>query len=237
MFMSYNPISESLLEALLAPFEPGQLYWQKLEEVADMARWQVVLRRDALFERLENVLALEWGFRLEVVSPLPPVVVAHLELGSSQRSGIGEGLSLVEAQVAALSQAALAYGIAHDELSQPHQWHNLDWKALQGKTTREIPQETPRVEHSEPMGHTEAEVGTPLEPSTPAPLPTPPTPPLEPEKPKHQKAIDDLVDELREMGLGLESAKIMREFKGYGETLDESRKLYSMLKAVKKGYS
>lgn len=239
--MSYKPISESQLEALLAPFEPGQLYWQKLEEVAEMARWQVVLHREALFERLDSILSLEWGFRLEVISPLPAVVVAHLELGGGVRSGMGEGLSLMEAQVAALSQAALAYGIAQDELFQPHQWHNLDWKALQHKTQHKSPRAevndvTPMIDVTNGMASVDSAMTVTVT-IPPAPTPHVSTAPLEPVKPDPKQAIDDLVDELREMGLGLESAKIMREFKGYGETLEESRKLYSMLKAIKKGRS
>ncbi len=246
--MSYKPISESQLEALLAPFEPGQLYWQKLEEVAEMARWQVVLHREALFERLDSILSLEWGFRLEVISPLPAVVVAHLELGGGVRSGMGEGLSLMEAQIAALSQAALAYGIAQDELFQPHQWHNLDWKAFQHKTQHLTQDKIPRAEVHDVtgannvtgvLGNVDSAItssgSTPSISTAQVPTPQVPTPQLEPVKPDPKQAIDELVDELREMGLGLESAKIMREFKGYGETLEESRKLYSMLKAVKKG--
>ncbi len=255
--MSYKPISESQLEALLAPFEPGQLYWQKLEEVAEMARWQVVLHREALFERLDSILSLEWGFRLEVISPLPAVVVAHLELGGGVRSGMGEGLSLMEAQIAALSQAALAYGIAQDELFQPHQWHNLDWKALQHKTQHKSQHPTARAEVHDVTGvnnvtganNSTGVLGSvdsaiPLSGATPpistpqVPTPQVPTTPLEPAKPDPKQLINDLLDELDQKGLGLSSAKIMRDlnFKGYGETVEESRKLYSALKALlKKG--
>jgi hypothetical protein len=241
LYMSYKPISESQLEALLAPFEPGQLYWQKLEEVAEMARWQVVLHREALFERLDNVLALGWGFRLEVVSPLPAVVVAHLELGSSVRSGLGEGLSLADAQIAALSQAALAYGIAHDDLFQPHQWHTLDWKAKAARATEaehfSVESVTQKQQEQQEQQGYDSSFSPPAvvitEVVTPVPAPAALTP-LEPEKPKHQKAIDDLMDELREMGLELDCAKIMLKYNGYGKDLDESRKLYTELNALKK---
>ncbi|MFN8510335.1 MAG: hypothetical protein U0Z75_07220 [Deinococcaceae bacterium] len=196
-----NP-SDALLEALMSPFSAQDFYWQKLEEMVDMARWHKVLSKTALLGRLDDLLGLEWHLKLEVISPLPAVVIAHLTLHSTVRSGIGEGSNLQEAEVAALSQAALAFGMAHEELTVPSEWHPLDWK--------------PETPLTDPAPTTEMD----LQPQD--------------EKLKAHQHIDELIDQLRELGLGLESAKIMKNFKGYGETLEESRQLYRALKELKR---
>ncbi|GGJ24684.1 hypothetical protein [Deinococcus roseus] len=61
--------------------------------------------------------------------------------------------------------------------------------------------------------------------SEPAPLP---------EKPKAHQHIDELMQKCGELGLGKEAAKLMLEFKGYGATLDDSRKFYVALRELLK---
>ncbi len=72
---------------------------------------------------------------------------------------------------------------------------------------------------------------------TPPRLPEPPgeeTPPEE-EKPEAYRLIDQLLERLKERGLGKEAAKIVTKYGGYGKTLEETKRLYGELRALLKG--
>lgn len=64
------------------------------------------------------------------------------------------------------------------------------------------------------------------EPSRPA------APPATPEKPAGQQAIDRLVDRLRQSGRGLEAAKLINRYGGYGSNPQLARELYGALRAL-----
>lgn len=51
-------------------------------------------------------------------------------------------------------------------------------------------------------------------------------------KPEGQQAIDRLVDRLKQEGLGLEAAKLLITYGGYGTDSDSARELYSKLRAL-----
>lgn len=57
------------------------------------------------------------------------------------------------------------------------------------------------------------------------------TPPVT-EKPAGQQAIDRLVERLRQEGRGLEAAKLVMNYGGYGEDAEAARELYSKLRAL-----
>ncbi|GEM47629.1 hypothetical protein [Deinococcus cellulosilyticus] len=60
------------------------------------------------------------------------------------------------------------------------------------------------------------------------------TAPAEPAKPKAHQHIDELMEKCNQVGLGLEAAKLSMQYKGYGETLEDSRKLYVALRELLK---
>ncbi len=57
----------------------------------------------------------------------------------------------------------------------------------------------------------------------------------EPAKTEGQKAIDRLVDRLRDLGRSEEAARLLVEYGGYGHDPDASRELYGKLRALLKG--
>lgn len=57
------------------------------------------------------------------------------------------------------------------------------------------------------------------------------TPPVS-EKPAGQQAIDRLVERLRQEGRGLEAAKLVMNYGGYGDDAEAARELYSKLRAL-----
>lgn len=81
-----------------------------------------------------------------------------------------------------------------------------------------------------------AESGEPLfEPPLPAPTVqretvSPPSP--ERAKPAGQQAIDRLLDRLKEEGLGLQAAKLIVRFEGYGSNPQAAKELYAELRAL-----
>ncbi len=233
--MAQTSLSQGVLEALLAPFSPEHLGWLKVETELDHARFERVLSKTALFERLDDILESAWSLTLEVVSPLPAVVVASLELGGLKRSGIGEGLNLRDAEVVALSNAALAYGIAFDELTEGSRWERADWRpegeVHKGSTSgSRAPQ--PDLEESE-YGARGVEFED-LDASTHS---EPPAFALDPERVKAQKFIDDMLENLKghDAALHRQGLQIMmKKYKGYGSSLEESRALYLELKDLLK---
>ncbi len=55
------------------------------------------------------------------------------------------------------------------------------------------------------------------------------------EKPEAYRLIDQLLERLKERGLGKEVARIVTKYGGYGKTPEETRRLYSELRALLKG--
>ena len=57
----------------------------------------------------------------------------------------------------------------------------------------------------------------------------------EEEKPEAHRLIDQLLERLKEKGLGKEAARIVNKYGGYGKTPEETRKLYGELRNLLKG--
>ena len=57
----------------------------------------------------------------------------------------------------------------------------------------------------------------------------------EEEKPEAHRLIDQLLERLKEKGLGKEAARIVNKYGGYGKTPEETRKLYGELRNLMKG--
>ena len=60
-------------------------------------------------------------------------------------------------------------------------------------------------------------------------------PEAEEEKPEAHRLIDQLLERLKEKGLGKEAARIVTKYGGYGKTPEETRKLYGELRNLLKG--
>ena len=76
-----------------------------------------------------------------------------------------------------------------------------------------------------------SELSEPVEPSRP--LGTPPDAPEQaPIRSEGQRAIDKLMDRLREAGLGLEAARLVNAHHGYGSDPDAARELYARLRQL-----
>ncbi|MBB6099975.1 hypothetical protein HNR42_003436 [Deinobacterium chartae] len=199
--MRNKPLSSEARDALTESSFEGQVIWQPAELQGDRARLQPVLPIPALAAHLDEALGIEsWAYQLSVISVSPAVVHARLELGGSARDGLGSGLHLEDASRAALSAAAAAFGIGEHELSAPHRWAPYD-----------------------PEQPTAAATLAPAHSSTAQPSP-------EPVKPKAHQHIDEMMERLKEAGLGLEAAKLSMRYGGYGSTLEESRQLYAQLR-------
>ena len=251
--MAQTLLTHDALEALLSPFSPEHLGWLKVELELDHARWEPVLSKTALFERLDDILETDWNLVLEVVSPMPAVVVATLSLSGVRRSGIGEGLNLRDAEVLALSSAALTYGIAFDDLSVPGRWERTDWQPSASLRSSEGPSSEGPLSATPPPRATEGSAsqnrvdeerdssGSEYELEDTVPLEVQATvqqaPPLDPERGKAQKHIDDMLEKLKasDGNLHVQGLQIMmKKYKGYGSSLEESRALYLELKDLLK---
>ncbi|AFV75780.1 Rad52/Rad22 family DNA repair protein [Thermus oshimai] len=57
----------------------------------------------------------------------------------------------------------------------------------------------------------------------------------EEEKPEAHRLIDQLLERLKEKGLGKEAARILTKYGGYGKTPEETKKLYGELRNLLKG--
>jgi len=240
--MAQTSLTHDALEALLSPFSPEHLGWLKVEVELDHARWEPVLSKTALFERLDDILETDWNLVLEVVSPMPAVVVATLSLSGVKRSGIGEGLNLRDAEILALSSAALTYGIAFDDLSVGSRWERTDWQpSALSHSPRATAQPVPQngVNEALDSSYSEYELEDPVPPEvqTEVQATVQDLPPLDPERGKAQKHIDDMLEKLKasDGNLHVQGLQIMmKKYKGYGSSLDESRALYLELKDLLK---
>lgn len=183
---------------------------------------------DALYAGLERALEGHWAIRYAVDHLQPPVVRASLHLGQSGadsavpgfsgpgslgpgrvREGLGQGHTLQDARLLALADALRAYGVA--PASSEGQW--VEYDPEEGANTHELEPEQPA-------------------PIAGAPSPLPSAPPRDPQLERARKHIDDLLEGLREEGLGAQAARVLSS-RGYGNTVEESREVYKELKALK----
>lgn len=188
--------------------------WATVQVQGDRALVLPAPDLDALYAGLERTLGTEelgdWAVTYAVDHLGPPVVRASLTLGGRAREGLAQGHTLHDARLLALADAMRAYGVA--PASSEGQW--VEYDAEDGANIHD------------------------LEPHAPLPTPAapaaarPPAPPSDPQLERARKHIDDLLEGLREAGLGAQVARVLAR-RGYGNTLDESREVYKELKALK----
>ena len=178
---------------------------------------------DALYAGLERALEGHWAIRYAVDHLQPPVVRASLHLGQSGadsavlgssgpgrvREGLGQGHTLQDSRLLAVADALRACGVA--PASSEGQW--VEYDPEEGANTHELEPEQPA-------------------PMSGAPAPLPSAPPSDPQLERARRHIDDLLEGLRESGLGAQAARVLSS-RGYGNTVEESREVYKELKALK----
>ena len=90
-----------------------------------------------------------------------------------------------------------------------------------------LPDSQPNPQTSQPARPAQVPAQEPVQETVQAPQPSPPL-----AKSAGQQAIDRLVDRLKEEGRGLEAAKLLNTYKGYGGDPGEARELYAKLRAL-----
>lgn len=121
------------------------------------------------------------------------------------KEDVGEGDSLKAAFSDALKRAAVKFGVGRYLYRLEKQW--VDYDPEKGRfTPPKLPEPSPGEEEG-----------------------------LEEEKPEAYRLIDQLLERLKEKGLGKEAAKIVTRYGGYGKTPEETKRLYGELRALLKG--
>jgi len=188
--------------------------WATVQVQGDRALVLPAPDLDALYGGLERALATEepgdWAVTYAVDHLTPPVVRASLHLGGRVREGLAQGYTLQDARLLALADAMRAYGVS--PVSSEGQW--VEYDAEDGANIHDLEPHVPLPDRAAP------------------PAGLPPAAPRDPQLERARKHIDDLLEGLREAGLGAQVARVLAR-RGYGNTLEESREVYKELKALK----
>lgn len=217
---------------LAQPFAPEALQWHLESFSAERQQaWAVPIPTpQSLLERLDQALGPEgWEDHYEVLQTSPLVVVkCRLSLHGVAKEDVGQANTFAEAFAHALVKAAAKFGVGR-YLQTQGQWidHNPNAPTPPPKAT------PPAPTHSTSESSPPAEVAS--ESSPPAEVASENSPPAEAAKPEPHELIDRLIERLKAQGHGKEVAKIVMKYQGYGQTLDETRRLYAELRTMLKG--
>lgn len=196
------------LERVREALRASMTAWATLEVRGDQARVTPAPDLDSLAAHLERV-DTGWGIAWACDSVQPFVVRAKLTVTGTSREGMASAPTLNDAKLAALAEVARVYGVS---------------PATEGHWVEYDPDDGPNTTHLDE----DAEPSPP-----PRPVTLPPEPPRDPQMEKARRHIEDLLEQLKAAGKGGDAARIL--MRGYGETLDESRKIYKELQALLKG--
>ena len=177
-----------------------------LEVRGDQARVAPALAPDGLYAQLGERLGEAWSLTWHLEHSEPPVVRCRLELLGAAREGLSRGGDLESARLLALTEAARAWGLLSGRYAVPASWVEYD------------PEEGPNTAE--------------LDGSEPAPEVLPAPPARDPQLERARQHIDDLMDQLRERELGKQASLVLVKHGGYGETVEDSRRVYAELKAL-----
>ena len=237
---------------LAAPFPRDALTWRVVELSEDglRARVEPRLRAPALLARLDDVLSVSgWSntyapvgahallCTLTIMDVTKSVVVALPE----GREGAARGESAGTRADDALARAAERFGMRPPVSAEASYWVDYDPEAgepLYEPDTVSASERTlsgpAQEEPTRPKFDSPPELrqeGQALEAAESAPEPAPePVPPAP--KSAGQQAIDRLVDRLKGEGRGLEAAKLLNAYGGYGGNPEAARELYAKLRAL-----
>ena len=201
-------------ERLTQPFSADAVTWRVLEVAAAdtpggaaRARVRPQLSYEAVLERLNEVVQPS-GWSNRYVALGNSALSCELSMEGVTKTAVAHPtgqLSTDEVAHDAFVYAAELFGLVPPVDTAPVHWVDYDPEA---KTILHEPA---------------AEIA-----SEPSEVLTPPSA----TKPAGQQAIDRLVDRLNEAGRGLEVAKLVNSYGGYGQDKDAARELYSQLRAL-----
>ncbi|MBW6395556.1 MAG: Rad52/Rad22 family DNA repair protein [Thermus sp.] len=213
---------DEVWQKLSEPFPPGEVQWRIEALSRDKKRALVVPYVDArtVLDRLDRVVGPEgWQDAYEVLADGERAVrdergerrerlvevKCRLTVLGVTKEDVGEGDSLKAAFSDALKRAAVKFGVGRYLYRLEKQW--VDYDPEKGRfTPPKLPEPSPGEEEG-----------------------------LEEEKPEAYRLIDQLLERLKEKGLGKEAAKIVTRYGGYGKTPEETKRLYGELRALLKG--
>ncbi|WP_135257781.1 Rad52/Rad22 family DNA repair protein [Thermus caldilimi] len=213
---------DEVWQKLSEPFPPGEVQWRIEALSRDKKRALVVPYVDArtVLDRLDRAVGPEgWQDAYEVLADAERTVrdergerrerlvevKCRLTILGVTKEDVGEGDSLKAAFSDALKRAAVKFGVGRYLYRLEKQW--VDYDPEKGRFT------PPKLPESSPL----EEEG------------------LGEEKPEAYRLIDQLLERLKEKGLGKEAAKIVNKYAGYGKTPEETKRLYGELRALLKG--
>jgi hypothetical protein len=222
-------------DALAAPFAPTDLSWRVVRLSPDRLSAQVrpQLPAAVIAARLDAVLGVGgWSHSLAALGERG--LVCTLSVASAHKSAAvaySAQTGVVEAAEDALAAAAAFFGLRPPVALAELPW--VDYDAEQGQILYEPELPEPELPEPEVPGGVEpvpvavpSSVGSALEeyePRPPAPAPT---------KSAGQQAIDKLVDRLKAEGRGLQAAKLLTSYGGYGSDPAAARELYAKLREL-----
>ncbi len=203
-------------DALTAPFAATDLNWRIVRLASDKLSAQVRphLRAAALAARLDAVLGRE-GWSHTFVALGERGLACTLSLGGAQKSAAvayTAHTGVAEAAEDALAAAAAFFGLQSSLSLAELPW--VDYDAEGGQILYE----------PDLSGASVADATPPAAEEPPAP-PAPPAP-----KSAGQQAIDKLVDRLKAEGKGLQAARLLNTYGGYGGDPSAARELYARLR-------
>ncbi|MCA9835596.1 MAG: hypothetical protein KC422_01715 [Trueperaceae bacterium] len=204
-------MQESLWSQLRFPFPPEALEWRIVELSQDsrQARVRPQVRTAAVTERLNQLLGQEnWSQKFLPVEGR--AIICELQIAETCKAAVAsfkyDWQDAVSAAYDAFVYAAEAFGMLPGPAIDKLYWVDYDYE---NQTILYEPEITASAEF------------VPVEPL-----------PVKQDKPEGQQAIDRLVDRLRQDGLGLEAAKLLVSYGGYGQNPEAARELYSKLRAL-----
>jgi len=215
--------TDAALEALASPFSMLELEWRvvRLSEDRLSALVRPQLRLAAVLARLDETVGV--GGWSNLFTPLGEGAVSctlsALGVSKSAVAVRGPQGDLVRTSEDALVYAAERFGLRPPVPDGPLPWVDYDPEA--GTILYE-----PEVQRSEAQVAQDAPEPPRAEPATP--LAESPPPP----KPAGQRAIDRLLERLKEEGLGLQAAKLVVRYGGYGSDPQAARELYAKLREL-----
>ncbi len=226
-------------DALAAPFAASELTWRVVRVSADKLSAQVrpQLPAAVVTSRLDAVLGVGgWSHSfvgmgerglcctLTVRSAPGTVSDVHKSAAVAYTEYTGVEAAAEDALAAAAAFFGLRSPVALDELP----W--VDFDAEQGQilyepdaatdTAVDLPDDTP----------TDAPEVTPAAERAPSAAPPPAS--VSPTKSAGQQAIDKLLDRLKSEGRGLQAAKLLNTYGGYGSDPQAARELYARLREL-----
>ncbi|PYE51085.1 single-stranded DNA-binding protein [Deinococcus yavapaiensis] len=181
-----------------------------LEVRGDRALVTAILRPDAVFAALTERFDEQWDLGYDVVSVSPTVVRCRLAFLGRFRDGLGTGADIEAARLVALTDAVRSWEMTPEGFRAEPQWVEYD------------PEEGPNIDE---LGDDDSASQARAEP---------PESPRDPQMEKAKKHIDDLMDQLRDRGLGKQASVVIARHGGYGKDLEDSRRVYAELKALLK---